>query len=87
MNDGAIRLDNYPRMKVRVECRRCSRRAQYDKADLMRRVGGDARLPILRLKIAKANGCELAPKNLAGDTTMGIEQCGMHYPDLLKASR
>jgi hypothetical protein len=85
VNDGAIRQDNYPRAKVRVECRRCSRRAQYDKADLIRRVGGDARLPTLRLKIAKANGCELARRGLAGDITMGREQCGMHYPDLLKA--
>ncbi len=55
----------------------------YRKAELAKRVGMDAVLPMLRLQIAQRVGCEIAEQNLKGSGP-ALEQCQMGFPDLVK---
>jgi hypothetical protein len=86
MSEGAVPLSAYPFPKVILACRRCERRARFDKAALIERVGADASLPELRLKLAGAMGCGLA-KMQAAEFRPGYEQCGAQFPELLTAAR
>src|SRR3954447_22692051 len=78
---GALQLADYPHEDVRLQCR-CGCKALYRKAELAKRVGLDALLPTLLLKIARRVGCEIAAQTLAGNKVPGAEQCQLHYPDL-----
>jgi hypothetical protein len=49
---------------------------------LIKRVGADEGLVVLRLKIAKALGCKLARAALAGEHIPGTPECGVYYPGL-----
>ncbi len=82
MNDAVIPLSRYPTNRLRLACRSCSRKGQYAKEDLIKRVGPDESLVILRLRIAAALGCELAKATLAGRSLLGAAQCGAYYPRL-----
>jgi hypothetical protein len=57
--------------------------ARPDKAGLIERVGRDEGLPSLRLRLAEGLGCELARAALRATSRPGMEQCGVHYPELL----
>ncbi len=82
MNDGVVPLSQYPSRRITFACRSCTRSGRYDKATLIKRVGPDEGLVVLRLKIAKALGCKLARATLAGEHTPGAAQCGAYYPGL-----
>lgn len=86
MSDGAVLLRDYPFPKINMACDRCERKARYDKAALIEKVGGDARLPSLRLQIAAKWGCEIAHKQLSEEYLPGFERCGAIYPDLTNRS-
>jgi hypothetical protein len=82
MTEAAVPLRLYPRRKLAFACRTCSRAGQYDKATLVKRVGPDESLVILRLKLARGMGCKIARATLAGEHTSGEVQCGAYYPEL-----
>jgi hypothetical protein len=81
MSNGTGILAAYPFAKVRIECRHCERRAKYDRDALIKRVGGEIVLPTLLLMISEGLDCDLARRNQTGDSTAGMEQCGLIYPD------
>ncbi len=85
MSIGAGPLRHYPGEKVRVACRSCSRSRRFDKAALIERVGANAPLPELRLRLAEGLGCETAAKTRAGERQPGAIVCGVHFPDLVAA--
>jgi hypothetical protein len=51
MSEGTVLLKDYPLPKVVMACDRGGR---YDKTALIERLGGETRLPSLRLEIAAA---------------------------------
>jgi hypothetical protein len=83
MSDGAVHLHQYPAEKVHVTCSSCQRGGRFDKAALIERVGANAPLPELRLRLAEGLGCETAAKTRAGEWLPGGVMCGMHFPDLV----
>ncbi len=82
MNNAIVPLHQYPARRINLACRSCSRTGRYDKATLVKRVGPNEGLVVLRLKIAKALGCKLARATLAGENSPGAAQCGAYYPGL-----
>jgi len=82
MNDGVVPLRQYPSRRITFACRSCTRSGRYEKATLIKRVGPDEGLVVLRLKIAKALGCKLARATLAGEHIPGTPECGAYYPGL-----
>ncbi len=71
---GSLKLRDYATEMVRISCRRCDRRGQYRKENLIKQFGPDIALPDLRHEIAK---CER--RQNMGDA------CGVFYVDLAKA--
>jgi hypothetical protein len=82
MITATVPLHQYPGRTITLACRSCSRTGRYTKATLIKRVGPDEGLVVLRLKIAKALGCKLARATLAGEHTPGAPQCGVYYSGL-----
>jgi hypothetical protein len=83
MSAGTVPLHRYPGLKVRLACRSCSRKGQFGKATLIKRVGPNESLVTLRLKIAEGWGCKIAKAIMAGGYQPGAVQCGVHYPELI----
>ena len=67
----ALTLSDYPSDVVRLACRKCYRAGQYRKAALVKRYGGNMKLPDLRVEIAKC------PK--MGSMSDG---CGVYFVEL-----
>ncbi len=82
MINATVPLHQYPSRTITLACRSCSRAGSYTKATLIKRVGPDEGLVILRLKIAKALGCRLARAALAGEHIPGTPECGVYYSGL-----
>lgn len=69
--NGAVRLADYPGELILVVCRKCDRRGQYRRANLVAKYGPDMGLPdVLHV--------------LAGDCPKwsGWDRCGAVYPEL-----
>ena len=71
--------------RVHVTCGSCQRGGRFDKAALIERVGANAPLPELRLRLAEGLGCETAAKTRAGEWLPGGVVCRMHFPELVTA--
>jgi hypothetical protein len=84
MSDGAVLLKDYPLSKIVMACDRCDRGGRYDKAALIERLGGETRLPSLRLEIAAAWGCEIAKAQLANQSMPGFRTCRAGFADLVR---
>jgi hypothetical protein len=82
MAKATVPLHQYPSRTITLACRSCSRTGRYAKATLIKRVGPDESLVLLRLKLAKALGCKLARTTLAGEHIPGMAECGLYYPGL-----
>ena len=82
MTNATVPLQQYPARRINLACRACSRTGIYEKAILIRRVGPDESLVLLRLKLASALGCKLARAALAGERIPGTAECGVYYPGL-----
>ncbi len=82
MNNSVVPLCEYPSRRITLACRSCTHGGVYEKATLIKRVGPNEGLVVLRLKIAKALGCKLAAGILAGEHAPGAAQCGAYYPSL-----
>ena len=80
---SVLTLSAYPLKTVRLSCGRCERKARYVREELVIRAGRNTTLSVLRLRIAAGLDCKWAEQAL-GNPTVGIEQCEMHYPDLMR---
>src|SRR3546814_6465665 len=73
-------LIDFAGRKVIVECARCGMRRQYDANEMLARIG-DIRLPELRLKIARAEGCERVEKSFYDRCRLAFNPKEMGYGD------
>ena len=81
---SVLTLSAYPLKTVRLSCGRCERKARYAREKLVSRAGRTTPLSVLRLRIAAGLHCKWAEQALKENPTVGIEQCEMHYPDLVR---
>ncbi len=81
-----MHLHRYPGEKVHVTCSTCQRGGRFDKAALIERVGANAPLPELRLRLAEGLGCETAAKTRAGEWLPGGSGAKLVSKDTMKAS-
>ena len=71
MGFGTITLADYPADMIRLACRRCQRRGQYQKTRLIADLGAGTPLPDVRVAIA----------NCPRAASLG-DACGVYFVDL-----
>jgi hypothetical protein len=73
MPTGSICLADFPHEMVRLTCRKCERKGQYRKPNLLQRYDPATAMPDLLRQLA--TGCPLL-------RDFGNDRCGAYYVDL-----